>query len=89
MKGKFLANYGWEWDFGGLVCGCSCLRSSDVSCMDWIVRWGGGRRLSGCLPVRSVYADFYIRDGYWPDFDIKHLNKAFYGYNKHDSTIWG
>ena len=87
MKVNFLVNYGWEWDLAGL--GCGGLRSSDVSRIDLIVRWGGGRRLSGFLPVQSVYADFYIRDEYWPDFDIKHLDKAIDWYNKQDRTLGG
>ncbi|MHB8309895.1 MAG: undecaprenyl diphosphate synthase family protein [Metallibacterium sp.] len=87
MKVNFLVNYGWEWDLAGLVCGC--LRSSDVSRIDLIVRWGGGRRLSGFLPVQSVYADFYIRDEYWPDFDIKHIDTALDWYNKQDRTLGG
>ncbi|MHB1529312.1 MAG: undecaprenyl diphosphate synthase family protein [Acidiferrobacteraceae bacterium] len=57
--------------------------------MDLIVRWGGGRRLSGFLPVQSVHADFYIRDEYWPDFDIKHLDKALDWHNKQDRTLGG
>ena len=60
MKVNLLVNYGWEWDLAGLKNGG--LRSADVSRLDLIVRWGGGRRLSGFLPVQSVYADFYVRD---------------------------
>ena len=55
MKVNFLVNYGWEWDLAGLKVGA--LQSADVSQLDRIVRWGGGRRLSGFLPVQSVYAD--------------------------------
>jgi hypothetical protein len=43
------------------------LRSDNVSPLDLIVRLGGGHRLSGFHPVQSVYADFYVRDEYWPD----------------------
>lgn len=53
IKVNFLANYHWEWDLDGLKEGE--IRSRDVSQMDLIVRWGGGRRLSGFLPVQSVY----------------------------------
>lgn len=45
IKLNLLVNYGWEWDLAGLKSGG--LRSGQVSCMDLIVRWGGGRRLSG------------------------------------------
>ena len=59
MRVNFLVNYGWEWDLEGLTNGG--LRSRDVSRLDLIVRWGGGRRLSGFLPVQSVYADILRR----------------------------
>ncbi|MGA8147392.1 MAG: hypothetical protein WB870_07445 [Gallionellaceae bacterium] len=45
MKVNLLVNYGWQWDLAGLKNGG--LRSDEVSRLDLIVRWGGGRRLSG------------------------------------------
>ncbi|QIB50041.1 undecaprenyl diphosphate synthase family protein [Pseudomonas sp. OIL-1] len=74
MKVNLLVNYGWEWDLAGLQNGG--LRSDEVSRLDLIVRWGGGSRLSGFLPVQSVYADFYVRDEYWPDFAPRHFEDA-------------
>ena len=62
MKVNLLVNYGWEWDLQGLKNGR--LYSKDVSRIDLIVRWGGRCRLSGFLPVQSVYADIYVRDEY-------------------------
>jgi len=32
--------------------------------------------LSGFLPVQSVYADFYVRDENWPDFESRHFEHA-------------
>ena len=32
--------------------------------------------MSGFLPVQSVYADFYVRDEYWPDFDPQYFEHA-------------
>ena len=61
IRVNFLVNYGWEWDLSGLK-EEGQIRSQEVSRLDLIVRWGGGRRLSGFLPVQSVYADFYIVD---------------------------
>jgi undecaprenyl diphosphate synthase len=87
IKVNFLVNYGWEWDLEGLRQGP--LRSSDVSRLDLIVRWGGGRRLSGFLPVQSVYADFYIVDAYWPDFELSHLHQALTWFRKQDQTLGG
>ena len=32
------------------------------------------RRSLGFLPVQSVYADFYIVDQHWPDFQPEHFD---------------
>ncbi len=87
MKVNLLINYGWEWDLGGLKNGS--LRSNEVSRLDLIVRWGGGRRLSGFLPVQSVYADFYVRDEYWPDFDPQHFDHALSWFKRQDRSFGG
>jgi undecaprenyl diphosphate synthase len=87
MKINLLVNYGWEWDLAGLKNGG--LRSDNVSRLDLIVRWGGGRRLSGFLPVQSVYADFYVRDEYWPDFDPQHFEHALAWFKNQDKTLGG
>jgi undecaprenyl diphosphate synthase len=87
VKVNLLVNYGWEWDLEGIAHGG--IRSSEVSRMDLIVRWGGGRRLSGFLPVQSVYADFYVVDDYWPDFDISHFEKALAWFRDQDQTLGG
>ena len=87
MKVNLLINYGWEWDLAGLKSGG--LRSAEVSRLDLIVRWGGGRRLSGFLPVQSVYADFYVRDEYWPDFDPQHFEDALTWFKNQDQTLGG
>ena len=87
MKVNLLVNYGWEWDLAGLKHGR--LRSDDVSRLDLIVRWGGGCRLSGFLPAQSVYADFYIRDEYWPDFEPQHFDHALTWLKDQDQTLGG
>lgn len=87
MKVNLLVNYDWEWDLAGLKNGG--LRSHNVSRLDLIVRWGGGRRLSGFLPVQSVYADFYVRDEYWPDFDPQHFEHALAWFKSQDKTFGG
>lgn len=84
---NLLVNYGWEWDLAGLKNGG--LHSDEVSRLDLIVRWGGGRRLSGFLPVQSVYADFYVRDEYWPDFDSQHFDHALDWFKNQDQTLGG
>jgi undecaprenyl diphosphate synthase len=87
IKVNFLVNYGWEWDLSGLRTGE--LRSQDVSRLDLIVRWGGGRRLSGFLPVQSVYADFYVVEQHWPDFRPEHLGEALAWFKQQDQTLGG
>lgn len=92
---NFLVNYGWEWDLAELSSQSSrqgifgALRSHDVSRVDLIIRWGGMRRLSGFLPVQSVYADFYVVDELWPDFSPGQLADALAWYDRQDVTLGG
>ena len=85
---NFLVNYSWEWDLG-INSDAPCLKSADVSRVDMVIRWGGRQRLSGFLPIQSVYADFYFIDDYWPDFKPQHLTDALEWYNKQDITLGG
>jgi undecaprenyl diphosphate synthase len=87
IKVNFLVNYDWEWDLAGLKNGG--LRSADVSRLDMVVRWGGGRRLSGFLPVQSVYADIFVLDALWPDFRSEHLDAALAWFGQQDRTLGG
>lgn len=87
IKVNLLVNYGWEWDLAGLRTGE--LRSNQVSRLDLIVRWGGGRRLSGFLPVQSVYADFHVCDALWPDFRPSHFEDALDWFSRQDQTLGG
>ena len=57
--------------------------------MDLIVRWGRRCRLSGFLPVQSVYSDFYVIDDYWPDYKDEHINDALNSYDYQDVTLGG
>jgi undecaprenyl diphosphate synthase len=84
---NLLVNYGWSWDLDGLR--VSGLRSAQISRIDLIVRWGGGRRLSGFLPVQSVYADIFVVDDLWPDFVPDHLFQALRWYAQQDRTLGG
>lgn len=98
MNVNFLVNYGWKWDLsysennkrevggGDFVSG---IASADISRIDLILRWGGRRRLSGFLPVQSIYADFYVIDDLWPDFKPEHLYQALDWYQQQDVTLGG
>lgn len=83
---NFLVNYDWEWDVSDSAKG---IKSSDISRVDLIIRWGGRRRLSGFLPLQSVYSDFYIIDEYWPDFKPEQFEKALEWYQIQDVTLGG
>jgi undecaprenyl diphosphate synthase len=87
IKVNLLVNYDWEWDLSGLREGE--IRSREISRLDLVVRWGGGRRLSGFLPVQSVYTDFYVVDDYWPDFRPEHLGQALSWFKEQDQTLGG
>ena len=57
--------------------------------MDMIIRWGGMRRLSGFLPIQSVYADFYVEEKLWPDFAETDFYEALDWYGRQDVTLGG
>ena len=88
IRVNFLVNYGWQWDLAGLGDGGQP-HSQDVSRMDLIIRWGGMRRLSGFLPIQSVYSDFYVVDHLWPDFSSQDFFDALAWYAKQDVTLGG
>jgi undecaprenyl diphosphate synthase len=99
LRVNMLVNYGWSWDLQTAV---SCakqagetrgfqelLASRDVSRIDLVVRWGGMRRLSGFLPVQTVYADFFVVDDYWPDYSSDQFLAALRWYARQDVTQGG
>ncbi|GAA0116163.1 undecaprenyl diphosphate synthase family protein [Clostridium senegalense] len=96
IKVNFLVNYGWEWDLNELKIADinrkninNNIKSKEVSRIDLIIRWGGRRRLSGFLPVQSVYADFYVIDKFWPEFEKQHFLDALNWYDTQDVTLGG
>lgn len=83
MRVNILVNYGWEWDIkNGLL-------SREIPRIDMVVRWGGMCRLSGFLPIQTVYSDFYIVKDLWPDFKAEQLDAALDWYSKQDVTLGG
>lgn len=85
---NFLVNYDWEWDLKKMA-EERRLASFEIPRLDLIIRWGGRRRLSGFLPVQSVYADFYIINDYWPSFSKSHFLDALRWYQDCDLTLGG
>jgi undecaprenyl diphosphate synthase len=63
--------------------------SSDISRIDLMIRWGGMRRLSGFLPIQTVYSDFYVVGHYWPDFKEEDFHNALAWYAEQDITLGG
>ncbi len=98
IKINFLVNYGWNWDLNGALqngkirrCGelTEGIASSAVSRIDLVIRWGGRRRLSGFLPVQTVYSDFFVLDELWPDFKPEQFYRALEWYQGQDVTLGG
>ncbi|MBM6837874.1 undecaprenyl diphosphate synthase family protein [Clostridium saudiense] len=96
IKVNFLVNYGWEWDLYNIKSSSNkgksiipTIHSNEISRIDLIIRWGGRRRLSGFLPVQSVYSDFYIVNDFWPDFKPEHFYDALNWYDNQDITLGG
>jgi len=96
IRVNLLVNYGWLWDLSHGASGATkpseftgSLASSDISRIDLVIRWGGRRRLSGFLPVQSVYSDFYFLDDLWPDYCGDHLLEALRWYEDQDVTLGG
>lgn len=92
---NFLVNYDWKWDVNGMYGNdkkrnpINSIRSKDISRIDLVIRWGERRRLSGFLPLQTVYSDIYIVDKMWPDFKVCDLYQALYWYKKQDITLGG
>ena len=94
LKVNMLVNYGWEWDLktafdSGQKRVMDGLASSQVSRIDMVVRWGGCRRLSGFLPVQSVYSDFYVVDDYWPAYELDQFITALTWFQSQEPTLGG
>lgn len=83
MKVNLLVNYGWEWDLKNNWV------SRDIPRIDMVIRWGGMCRLSGFLPIQSVYSDFYIVKELWPDYADVQFENALKWYQKQDVTLGG
>ena len=98
IRVNLLVNYSWRWDLAHTSHNGSGRRrngvehhlaSADASRIDLVIRWGGRQRLSGFLPVQSVYADFYFVDALWPDFQPEQFFQALRWFDHQDVTLGG
>ncbi|RXA17258.1 dihydroorotate dehydrogenase [Methanosarcina sp. MSH10X1] len=96
IKINFLINYGWYWDLMYAFDNSTDskrtienIASADIPRIDLLIRWGGRCRLSGMLPVQTVYSDIYVIDEMWPDFKPEHLFNALEFYQDQDITLGG
>lgn len=83
MRINLLVNYGWEWDMK------HDWVSKTIPRVDLVIRWGGMCRLSGFLPLQTVYSDFCILPDLWPDFKEEQFEYALNWYQKQDVTLGG
>lgn len=95
---NLLVNYSWKWDVAEAARGAGAgaggdplgrIGSRHVSRIDLVVRWGGRSRLSGFLPLQSAYADLYVVDAMWPDFEVGQFHDALRWYSDQDVTLGG
>jgi undecaprenyl diphosphate synthase len=67
-----------EKTFGGY------LYTKDIPDPELIIRTGGDSRISNFLLWQSAYAELYITDVLWPDFDKAEMVKAIEDFNRRD-----
>jgi undecaprenyl diphosphate synthase len=101
IKVNLLVNYSWQWDLSQALMSrggkplsvndreLAGLGSEEISRIDLILRWGGRRRLSGFLPIQTVYSDFFVIDALWPDYERQHVENALEWYQLQDVTLGG
>lgn len=88
IRVNLLVNYDWHWDLSHIQKDGHPF-SDDISRIDLLIRWGGMRRLSGFLPMQSVYSDIYVCDHLWPDYRDQDISDALNWYQSQDDTLGG
>lgn len=67
----------------------SYLDTSGMPDPDLLIRTSGELRLSNYLLWQLAYAEFYVTDCLWPDFDKEELEKAIIAYNSRNRRFGG
>jgi undecaprenyl diphosphate synthase len=95
-KLNFLVNYGWNNDLSKAFeeenmkkNSLENILSKDISKIDLVIRPGGRRRLSGMLPIQTVYSDIYVTDKMWPEITEEDIYDAIDWYQNQDITLGG
>jgi undecaprenyl diphosphate synthase len=65
------------------------LYTHDLPDPDLVIRTSGEYRTSNFLTWQSAYAEYYITETYWPDFDENELGRALTQYSKRDRRYGG
>lgn len=60
----------------------SRLYTANLPDPDLLIRTSGEMRLSNFLPWQLAYAEIYVTDVLWPDFDVDHLDAALESYTR-------
>jgi len=61
-----------------------CLYTSEFPDPDLLIRTGGEYRISNFLLWQIAYSEIYFSKLYWPDFNIKELDKAIFDYSNRE-----
>lgn len=67
----------------------SYLDSAGLPDPELVIRPGGEQRLSNFLLWQSAYAEFYVTDVLWPDFDEAELGRAIDAFRARDRRFGG
>lgn len=62
----------------------SCLYTASISDPDLLIRTSGEMRISNFLLWQVAYAELYVTETLWPDFDRAEFHRALSAYQKRD-----
>lgn len=68
---------------------CQSLDTADVPDPDLIIRTSGEMRISNFLLWQISYAEFYVTDIYWPDFNEPEFHKALVAFGSRNRRFGG
>ncbi|PSN14143.1 isoprenyl transferase [filamentous cyanobacterium CCT1] len=60
------------------------LYTAEISDPDLLIRTSGEMRISNFLLWQLAYAEIYVTETLWPDFDVSEFHQAIYAYQQRD-----